>query len=417
MDFRFFYRSFITLDGSSFSDLFGQAVLEQIDSLTPIQVAQSLYQPDVSGPILLSFDLNLSVNQIFLRFNEVVDVVSTLDVKYLTFQNSSGITLSNYTLYTSESSGEVETDFIIELSRFDLNTIKRMTNLLTSKNDTYMSILAQFVSDVFHNPVQTISVSSALLVTDYFPDRIAPQLERFFFNMTQETITLYFSETVQSNSLNTTQLTLLSFPSLFSTKVTLHQTSSLYGDDFIIVFPLDFDDLNLLKRYTDLATSEFDTFISITSSLIRDMNDNYISSINESRALRVDSFYPDLIRPYLIDYSLDLDGSPMISLTFSETVNSDSIDPLQITIQDYHSAQHLRLFNGGYTNSLNNTVIVLFMFKDDIEYIKQNFRLATSINTNRHNTFIRDMNSNYAVPIYDGMKTIIKSSPYKEEVW
>ena len=352
MDFRFFYRSFITLDGSSFSDLFGQAVLEQIDSLTPIQVAQSLYQPDVSGPILLSFDLNLSVNQIFLRFNEVVDVVSTLDVKYLTFQNSSGITLSNYTLYTSESSGEVETDFIIELSRFDLNTIKRMTNLLTSKNDTYMSILAQFVSDVFHNPVQTISVSSALLVTDYFPDRIAPQLERFFFNMTQETITLYFSETVQSNSLNTTQLTLLSFPSLFSTKVTLHQTSSLYGDDFIIVFPLDFDDLNLLKRYTDLATSEFDTFISITSSLIRDMNDNYISSINESRALRVDSFYPDLIRPYLIDYSLDLDGSPMISLTFSETVNSDSIDPLQITIQDYHSAQHLRLFNGGYTNSL-----------------------------------------------------------------
>ena len=159
MDFRFFYRSFITLDGSSFSDLFGQAVLEQIDSLTPIQVAQSLYQPDVSGPILLSFDLNLSVNQIFLRFNEVVDVVSTLDVKYLTFQNSSGITLSNYTLYTSESSGEVETDFIIELSRFDLNTIKRMTNLLTSKNDTYMSILAQFVSDVFHNPVQTISVS------------------------------------------------------------------------------------------------------------------------------------------------------------------------------------------------------------------------------------------------------------------
>ena len=206
--------------------------------------------------------------------------------------------------------------------------------------------------------------------------------------------------------MNTTQLTLLSFPSLFSTKVTLHQTSSLYGDDFIIVFPLDFDDLNLLKRYTDLATSEFDTFISITSSLIRDMNDNYISSINESRALRVDSFYPDLIRPYLIDYSLDLDGSPMIYLTFSETVNSDSIDPLQITIQDYHSAQHLRLFNGGYTNSLNNTVIVLFMFKDDIEYIKQNFRLATSINTTylRHNTsLIRDMNSNYAVPIYDGM--------------
>ena len=336
----------------------------------------------------------------------MVDVVSTLTVKSLTFQNSSGITLSNYTLYNSDSSGEVVADFIIELSRFDLNTIKRIPDLLTGISDTYLSILPQFVSDVFQNPVQIISEGSALLVSNFFPDIIPPQLERFSINMTQETITLHFSETVQSNSLNTSQITLLSLPSLVSTNVTLHQTLSLYDDDFLIVFPLDFDDLNLLKQYTDLATSEFNTYISVTSYLIRDMNSNFISSINESQALRIDSFYPDLIRPILVNYTLDLDGSPMISLTFSETVNSISIDPLQILIQDFHSAQNLRLFNGGFTISPNSTVIVLLMFKDDIEYIKQNFRLATSINTTflRHNTsLIQDMNSNYVVPIYDGM--------------
>ena len=96
----------------------------------------------------------------------------------------------------------------------------------------------------------------------------------------------------------------------------------------------------------------------------------------------------------------------MISLTFSETVNSISIDPLQITIQDSHRAKSLRLFNGGYTISPNSTVIVILMFKDDVEYIKQNFKLATTINTTylRHNTYlIQDMNSNFVVPIYDGM--------------
>ena len=210
------------------------------------------------------------------------DVVSTLSVKYLTFQNSSTIALSKYTLYDSLSFGEVVADFIIELSRFDLNHIKRMTDLLTSKNSSYLSILPQFVYDVFYNPVQIISESSALLVANFFPDRTAPQLEKFFLNMTQETITLFFSETVQSNSLNTTQISLLSLPSIIYSNVTLHHTLSLYGDDFMIIFPLDFDDINLLKQYTDLATSEFDTFISFTSYLIQDMNGNFIISINES---------------------------------------------------------------------------------------------------------------------------------------
>ena len=82
-----------------------------------------------------------------------------------------------------------------------------------------------------------------------------------------------------------------------------------------------------------IATSRENTYITVTPELVSDMSSNRVVEIINGRGLQVSSFFEDIIFPVLDEFHLDMDEGEL-HLTFSETVNANSFDVTQITLQD-----------------------------------------------------------------------------------
>ena len=85
-----------------------------------------------------------------------------------------------------------------------------------------------------------------------------------------------------------------------------------------------------------------DTFLSVTAYAILDMSGNEVAAIKEGSALACNTgeFSEDRTSPKLENFKLDMDGSPTLTLTFSETMDASTIKAFQFTLQSekVHSA-------------------------------------------------------------------------------
>ena len=143
---------------------------------------------------------------------------------------------------------------------------------------------------------------------------------------------------------------------------------------------LNFDDLNKLKKLSELSESPNSTYLSITEFAFRDTTGNRIRPINQSNPLQVDDFQEDISPPTLLSYVLDL-NSNMLILTFSETVNiSGSLDLTQITLNNSanidNETESYTLTGGDYVREDSNIVIVN-LTRADANNIKSFLNLAT----------------------------------------
>ena len=370
-------------------------------------------------PELISFDLNLSQDVLTLRFSETVragtlnatqlTVVSRqLDV-FLTSTSVSGsgsgdgssdgitpIVITNYTLtggvnlpLTRDS-----TELQLQLTFEDRNEIKRLTDLATSPRNTFVSITANFIEDMNANLIRPIEPSSPLNVTTYTPDLTPPFLLEFDLDMDAANLTLYFSETVNVDSLNVSAITLQSTET-FSLRVTEFHTLNDFPRPFgshsnsqngpTIVIEIGETDLNAIKFLTQLAQDEFSTYISFSSYAIQDMNGNSVVEIPDSFAVSVDAYMADVTGPILRNFTLNLTSERLI-LTFDETVDFSSIQSDLITIQNaeiptsyYRLVQAVPIGQNSSILALNLTATQL-----DLNQIKLHDDLATDLD----NTFI-----------------------------
>ena len=108
------------------------------------------YKSDTSGPILESFNLNLSSDSLTLFFDETVNVISTFNVRLHGFNDTTQYRLTGDSI-TQSLNGPV---FVIELSELDRNIIKQDTDLATDNNNTFISITSRVVKDMTSNPAQ-----------------------------------------------------------------------------------------------------------------------------------------------------------------------------------------------------------------------------------------------------------------------
>ena len=87
----------------------------------------------MTGPVLLNFTLNLTSETLQLTFDETIDVFS-INITQFTLQNtSSEPLLSSHTLTEGNSAILVYSPLVtIQLATYDLNEVKRFTDLGTS---------------------------------------------------------------------------------------------------------------------------------------------------------------------------------------------------------------------------------------------------------------------------------------------
>lgn len=207
------------------------------------------------------------------------------------------------------------------------NNIKRETEL---ENNAFLSIASLTVVDMKTNPAQEILCCN-LSVGNFTPDFASPFLVAFDLDLTAETLTLYFSETVNVGTFNETGITLVDLDS--NAMYSLTNASVEHGDEPFVTVNLTWVDLNAIKQIVTLATSEDNTMISLTNNTIQDMNGNVLTSIGLLQAMPVSNFTRDEVKPVLEAFDLDMDASTL-TLYFSETINTLSQHLGYITIQD-----------------------------------------------------------------------------------
>ncbi len=300
----------------------------------------------------------------------------------------------------------------IQLGFIDLNQIKRFIDLATSVNNTFVALDTGAFADMNGNPLNEVPTFNATQVATVRADTTSPELVAFSLNLTSEILTLTFDETVNASSLqpdsiaiqNAEYTHLVSMISWY--RLTGGTTAST--DDYIIEINLDSDDLNIIKMLTEIATSNENTFITITSDLVEDMSGNNVMEIINGRGLQVETFFSDLVAPILIEFHLDVDQA-MLHLTFSETVNASCFDVTQITLQDDRSNLMNRTrqltTQSRDVFGIDNPIISIILGESDLNSIKatEMFGLGivdTWITLNQQ--LVKDMNGNYVVAIMNG---------------
>ena len=235
----------------------------------------STFTPDTTPPLLTEFVLlNLSSNELILRFNETVDI-NSFNVTGLRLQSLFQDPISNYSLINSTVTSSSGSEITIQLSDQDIMVVQQDEHLCTMRGNCYAWVDSTLVQDSEGNPLTTSSnMGNGRIVTEFVEDTEPPCLTDFILNFNDDTITLIFNEPVNPTTLNPTVITLQSAINVTedSQRYTLTGGSTNSESSSSIVIELSTEDLSSLKLLPDLATSQNNTYIAVTSSLIEDMS-------------------------------------------------------------------------------------------------------------------------------------------------
>ncbi len=405
--------TWLTIEGYAILDQNLQPVVPHYNGQNALNVRD--YVPDQVRPELETFSLDLTAEVLILEFSETVNVFDTLTITSITLAsgpNAEILSLPTHTLGL-DVNNTVSTDIYtptvtIQLGRQDLNEIKMMLELATSSSNTYLAIESTAIADMKNNPVIPISLNIPQQVTSFNADFMSPVLESFDLDMNTGVLTLYYSETVDPQTLDLSQFALQNEELLLSTFSAHILTGGEVSGESTPWFTvtLNLPDLNEIKRISTLATSLDDTYIRVTAAGLQDMNGNYIVPIPSSSALKVSQYTPDQTRPQVVSFDLNL-SSERLTLTFSETVNSSSVDTSGLVIQSaaFGDSPGMRRLEGGSVLTPDDTVVEIQLDASDLNYIKSVSSLATS-ESNTYllidNSTVTDMNSNLVVAIRNG---------------
>ena len=390
-------NTFLVIETGTILDLAGNNLVGIPDS-SALQPAQFIN--DTTPPELLSFDLDMNTGNITLTFNETVNSES-IEVVEFTLQNAAETPTQSYT-FSSDASSSLQNSTVVEiyLTKQDIDAINRLRELATKASDVFLSLTEFAIADMNSNQVVAIPNNSALQVTNFTDDTTPPVLLSYDLNIDSATFTFSFSEVVDYDSFDPTQLTLLSAQNNSLPEI---ETYTLLGgrvrpiDDTVLYLDIDTDDLNEIKRLANLAISENTTFIAFASTLVADTFNNSVMSVAPTAPLQVSQFISDFTPPLAVSFTLDVNQG-LLNLTFDETVNASSFRIEAVTIQS-SAVSPVQMHSLWYSTSSqeDSTQIVVYLHQQDLDAIK----LLNLLATHEDNTYLRladglvdDMNAN-----------------------
>ena len=182
------------------------------------------------------------------------------------------------------------------------------------------------------------------------------------------------------------------------------QASILPLTDTIIELKLSLADLNSIKALTYLAISDDSTFLVLARGVIEDSAGILSEAILSSNPQQVSSFVQDHVRPSLETFDLDM-NSGIITLYFSETVNSTSFDPTMVGLQsseNFVPGSTSIIFSGSELITLTPNRFVTFrILEEDLNEIKRLPHATSNVDTFliMNSIAIFDVNDNRLHPI------------------
>ena len=345
------------------------------------------FVPDTTRPFLTNFTLDMNTGRLSLTFSETVRVSSVL-VTEISIQRAvgpltriPGLTLRGGTV-SSQDSYIVHIDF----TKADFDKLKEETNrdLATNIDTTYISYSdSATVLDMVGNRVVEIQPGDAKKAAQYIADQSPPVLLEFDFNMASEgLLNLTFTETMDVSTINATGFEFRNAELRKDSTRIVQLTSvtaldpSVDGVEFQVI--VSENDMNELKKYTDLGTDANNTYLFLYDRALEDMAGNDVSE-EGGVAVKVTNYAKDVTRPKLSEFGLDM-NTGILALTFSETVNASSLAVSGVTLvpsQGANSSIH-KIRAGVLTELHDSPTIRINLSISDVNDIKRLTALASS---------------------------------------
>lgn len=303
----------------------------------PISAMRGIFVDDGNRPVLESFDMDMNTGTLTLHFSETVNATSA-HVGGITLQRMRSSTpvssyrLTNATVLNTDNFPTVT----LLLSNDDLNELKTREIGLTNST-LYIAIDNMTIVDIVRESVvPRVDGLMTLPVDMYTPDTTPPDLVGFSLDLTRETITLSFNETVDAALIDFDQITITDGSNSSDSNLFYTLTDGMVipndADLPEISFKLMTEDLNEVKKRESLATRSANTYLSITEYSVTDVFGNRVVPDLVGPGL----FTQDTISPRFVGFQLDMD-SGMFTLSFSETVNSTSLNTASLTLSNGNS--------------------------------------------------------------------------------
>ena len=251
------------------------------------------------------------------------------------------------------------------MSDFDLNEIKRLPLCVFNNQgqDCCLAFQNQSITDQSSTPINSsVFEGCGFTVTQYIADINPPYLVEFtHMNLNSRVLTLRFNETINSRSVDPTQITLQSFYRNAQFSHTLTGGVVVSNDSTIVEILLTDQDLFEIQRQRGLCSDINNCWISLTNTTALDMSDNTNVPVPNNDAKDALQFTDDTTNPVLMAFDLNLDNDTL-TLSFSEIVASSSLDPTAVTILNARSENATAVqLTGGSTNSADGRVIIVNM--------------------------------------------------------
>ena len=361
-------NTFITLTSDAIRDMMGHYVVPIFDENA---TEASAFFPDVSSPVLQTFELDMDEGLLTVVFDETVDSLS-LVMELFRLRSSYVDPVSFYNLKGNRVTTANSTRIELKLDDRDILGIKGDPNLATSKNNTWLYLENGAIFDLAQTPNSAVSV--VVQASLFVADQTSPKLTTFAVNLNLGRVHLNFIEPVKTASLNTTGITLVNEVNGTST-YTLTGGTTNTPNGFTVILELSTADLNGIKAIADLWISRETTYITFTKYVITDMADNYVEAIGLESAVQASSYINDTTFPVLAGFDLDMD-SGILTLSFIETVNVTTVLYDRIYLQSVSAfnstyGERLRLTGGILLEKNPSTEVKIELTLDDLNALKE----------------------------------------------
>lgn len=391
------------------------------NSTIPLMLQVRNLFSDVTPPRLVAFTVfDLNQGHFTLIFSEPVNGSSTdfTDVQFSDRITNPTITLTLREGFTTRN--HVEIDFL--LGRDDLNTIKLLSGLCTTRDNCWVRLPSFFINDIGMNPFLHSNFEPDAQASFHQPlgfinDVTSPVALAFDADIDQGTVCLSFSEVVVSTSFFPDDITLLDAPG-GSTSVQLSSETpfnrSSEGDQ--IFFSFTGTDLNGIKAL-DVFTTANNSYLSLMSSRLVDTSGNTVEELTTSNPLQVSLFSADLTQPNLVTFDLYNNDNGSLIISFDEPVDVDLFNLTQITLISGSLGSSSYTISGGTVSYLTQAQLNLLITMTPTDL--RNVKLITDLATGHENTYISitprlvtDTNGNEVVGIPPSMPLQLSSDGF-----
>ena len=358
-------------------------------SVQPISSAAALlastFIRDLHQGSIIGMDVDFANLFVVLHFDKVIQA-SSLNFSGLTFQVSAN-TLTPSGRYTL-TGGILQTAFYnssiaFVFTKVDADAMKLARICITASSCWLTSTNSAALDEYGEGTLPRLNNVNALPTTIYLPDNVPPALLSFDLNMNTGQLILNFSEPILASSVQVNGFSLQNLGSMaYTSKYTLTPTHSqaIPIDSTVITIVIGSFDLNGIKAFGNLALSSSTSYLTFTNNTLTDISGN---SLQPAFGINVLQYTPDITPPTILAFSVDYNAAVIITLTFSEVVNSSSFIPSFFILLGNNASggSNLTLTGGNFSTSVDiyTSSIQLELSKVDENTLKALYPIWSSL--------------------------------------